>query len=177
MDHPLSFWAVLWKCFYAVLFWHRNNTNHTPNGSYCLCVLVYIFKLKTRRRKKIFHYPLIVQCREVFLSDFMFKWLWLTNLILSVKTLRPLGNMCFIMQRSKALGSVQHNQSFKAFVLIISCNQQQSSEMTKRKSFVLIPAHLRCVQCELCFTVYACVCVCMVLSAVLLCLCLSLQYM
>lgn len=87
---------------------------------------------------------MIVRCRVPVHSDFMFKWLWLTDLILSVQTLSSLGNMCFIMQLSEALGSIQQNQSFKAFVLIISCNQQQSSETMKWKSnFVLIPARFR----------------------------------
>lgn len=48
-----------------------------------------------------------------WLPQTLFKWSWLWDLILSVQTLSPLSNMCFIMQRSGALCSVQHSQSFK----------------------------------------------------------------
>lgn len=48
-------------------------------------------------------YPMIVKFRV--LSDIMFKWRWLWDLILSVNTLSPLRNMCFIMWCS---GIMQH---------------------------------------------------------------------
>lgn len=137
-----AFWFVSFDFF---LFWHTvlciSRPQITPPVAHTiflytdLCLPWLQSHVKTTNQKQesgITHtfcwnrlqYPMIARCRMLVPSDFMFKWPWLWDLILFVQTLSPLRNMCFIMQCSEALCSVQHNQSFKAFVLIISCNQQ-----------------------------------------------------
>lgn len=83
-----------------------------------------------------------------FHPDFMFKRLWLRDLILSVQSLSLLSNMCFIMDLSEALRSTTSPP--RPFALIISCNQRQSIEKKMMKwkgNFVLIPSCVRWIQC------------------------------
>lgn len=102
----------------------------------------------------------ITLSQVLVLSDFVFKWPWLRDLILSVQTLSPLSNM-FYNETLRGIRQPKHNHPFKAFHFR---NQQQSNGTIKWKkrlcahssSFEVnaVWALLYCVRSTLC------VCVC-----------------